>query len=109
MLLNPSSEFYARFKVHLNENYEDNYFDADLLVMELNSRGLEARVSRTNENAEALADWLFLRSKVGGMKETVIEEVFYPKYQSKENYEQCMRPRVTTNSSSLKGDSDEYL
>ncbi|KAE9396407.1 PLP-dependent transferase [Gymnopus androsaceus JB14] len=95
MLLNPSSEFYARFKAHLNENYEDNYFDADVLVMELNSRGLEARVARTNENAEALADWLFLRSKVGGMKETVIEEVFYPKYQSKENYEQCMRPRVS--------------
>ncbi|KAJ3778015.1 PLP-dependent transferase [Lentinula raphanica] len=92
LLLNPQSSFYAKFKVHLDANYEDNYFDADALVMELNSRGFEERLHKINNNAEALADWLFDRSKVGGKMNTVIEEVFYPKYQCREHYERCMRP-----------------
>lgn len=91
LLLNPSSHFYASFKAHLDANYEDDYFGADALVMELNSRGFEERLSTINRNAEALADWLFIRSKVGGEEKTVIEEVFYPKYQHRKNYERCMR------------------
>lgn len=77
--------------------------------MELNSRGLEARVSKTNQNAEALADWLFSRSKVGGMEETVIEEVFYPKYQTRENYQRCMRDIANSESVLLESSSDSDI
>lgn len=86
-------------------NYEDNYFDADALVMELNSQGFESRVAKTNENGETLADWLFSRSKAGGMNESVIEEVFYPKYQSRENFERCMRAPIKAPSGSVLEDS----
>ncbi|KAE9396415.1 PLP-dependent transferase [Gymnopus androsaceus JB14] len=96
LLLNPSSEFYARFKAHLNGNYEDNYFDADALVMEINSRGVEDRLAKINKNTEALADWLFSRSKAGAMNNSVIQEVFYPKYQSHEKYERCIRTVTAT-------------
>ncbi|KAF5390308.1 hypothetical protein D9757_002816 [Collybiopsis confluens] len=91
MLLNPSSRFYTKFKAYLDHNYEDNYCSWDALVMELNSRGLEERLVKVNKNAELLADWLFMRSKAGGKDDTVIDEVFYPKYQYPKNYEHCMR------------------
>lgn len=59
--------------------------------MELNSRGMEDRLSRININSEALADWLFARSRAGGMENSIIDKVFYPKYKSRDNYERCMR------------------
>ena len=89
-MLNPASPFYAEFKKHLVATYEDNYFGNDALVMEINSRGIEERVASTNRNAEALADMLYAQSVVSGAKHnTIVKEVFYPKYQSRENYERC--------------------
>ncbi|KAJ4486280.1 PLP-dependent transferase [Lentinula aciculospora] len=108
LLLNPSSHFYPKFKAYLDANYEDDYFDADALVMELNSRGFEERLTQINRNSEALADWLFVRSKVGGMENTVIEEVFYPKYQSRENYEHCMRVVSTSGEDSTGTNQDQF-
>jgi cystathionine gamma-synthase len=75
----------------LDENYEDTYCGFDALVMELNSRGFEKRVIKTNKNAEMLADWLFDRSKAKGVENAVIDEVLYPKYVCREDYEHCMR------------------
>ena len=89
LMLNPTSPFYAEFKKHLVATYEDNYFDNDALVMEINSRGVEERVASTNRNAEALADMLYAQSVVSGAKNTIVKEVFYPKYQSRENYDRC--------------------
>ena len=88
-MLNPSSPFYAEFKKHLVTTYEDNYFGNDALVMEVNSRGIEQRVAATNRNAEALADMLYAQSVISGAKNTIVQEVFYPKYQSRENYDRC--------------------
>ena len=89
LMLNPTSPFYAEFKEHLVATYEDNYFGNDALVMEINSRGIEERVAATNRNAEALADMLYAQSVVSGAKDTIVQEVFYPKYQSRENYDRC--------------------
>ena len=88
-MLNPASPFYAEFKEHLNTTYEDIYFGHDALVMEMNSRDIEERIAVTNRNAEALADMLYEQSAVSGAKDTIVEEVFYPKYQSRENYDRC--------------------
>ena len=88
-MLNPTSPFYSEFKKHLDTTYEDNYFDNDALVMEINSRGIEERIASINRNAEALADMLYEQSVVSGAKNTIVKEVFYPKYQSRENYDRC--------------------
>ena len=88
-MLNPASPFYAEFKEHLVETYEDNYFGNDALVMEMNSREIEERIAVTNSNAEALADMLYAKSVISGAKDTIVQEVFYPKYQSRENYDRC--------------------
>ena len=89
LMINPASPFYAEFKEHLVATYEDTYFGHDALVMEVNSREIEERIAATNRNAEALADMLYARSVVSGAKNTIVREVFYPKYQSRENYERC--------------------
>ncbi|KAJ3841699.1 pyridoxal phosphate-dependent transferase [Lentinula raphanica] len=91
LLLNPRSMFYPQFKAYQDTHYADDYFDADALVMELNSRGFEERLSKINRNAEDFADWLYSRSQMGGMKDAVVEKVFYPKYQDRDNYHRCMR------------------
>jgi cystathionine gamma-synthase len=88
-MLNPTSPFYVEFKEHLVATYEDNYFGIDALVMETNSREIEERIAATNRNAEALADMLYAQSVVSGAKNTIVQEVFYPKYQSRENYDRC--------------------
>jgi cystathionine gamma-synthase len=69
--------------------YEDSYFGNDALVMEINSRGIEERIASTNRNTEALADMLYAQSVVSGAKNTIVKEVFYPKYQSRGNYDRC--------------------
>ena len=87
-MLNPASPFYTEFKEYLVSTYEDNYFSNDALVMEINSREIEKRIATTNHNAEALADMLYAQSVVSGAKNTtIVKEVFYPKYQSRENYD----------------------
>ena len=88
-MLNPASPFYAKFKEHLVTTYEDNYFGNDALVMEINSREIEERIATTNRNAEALTDMLYMQSVVSGAKNTIVQEVFYPKYQTRGNYECC--------------------
>ena len=88
-MLNPASPFYAEFKEHLVATYEDTYFGNDALVMEINSRGIEERIAITNRNAEALADMFYAQSVVSGAKNAIVREVFYPKYQSRENYDRC--------------------
>jgi cystathionine gamma-synthase len=89
-MLNPASPFYAEFKEHLVATYEDSYFGIDALVMEINSREIEERVAVTNRNAEALADLLYPQSAVSAAKNAIVQEVFYPKYQSRENYDRCL-------------------
>ena len=89
LMLNPASSFYTEFKAHMDATYEDTYFSHDALVMEINSREIEERTAALNRNAEALADMLYMKSVVAGTKNTVVQEVLYPKYQSRQNYDRC--------------------
>jgi len=93
LMLNPSSRFFNEFKQHMQATYEDNYFDRDVLVMEVNSRGMEDRVAVINRNAEALSDMLYALSATAGIVKgnCIVKEVFYPKYQNPENYRRCCR------------------
>ena len=89
-MLNSASPFYTEFKSHMVATYEDTYFGHDALVMEVNSRELGERVAITNRNAEALSDMLYAQSAVAGAKNTIVQEVFYPKYQWRANYDRCL-------------------
>lgn len=91
-MLNPTSRFYDDLKQYIEVTYQDNYFDNDVLVMEMNSRGMEERVAIINHNAEALSDMLYTLSAAAGIVQScVIKEVFYPKYQNRETYKRCCR------------------
>ena len=90
LMLNPASPFYPELKEQLAATYEDSYFGIDALVMEMNSREIEERVSVTNHNAEALADMLYAQSVVAGAKNAIVQEVFYSKYQWRENYDRSL-------------------
>lgn len=89
LMLNPASRFYAKFKAHMDSTYEDTYFDSDVLVMEMNSRGMSERLTAINRNAEALSDMLYAQSAAAGVEGAIIKEVFYPKYQTRDNYDRC--------------------
>ncbi|KIK57870.1 hypothetical protein GYMLUDRAFT_228442 [Collybiopsis luxurians FD-317 M1] len=93
LMLNANSRFYKDWKQYLDATYEDIYFETDALVMEMNSRGMEERVAAMNRNAEALSDMFYAQSVASGNVGSghIIKEVFYPKYQDRENYEQCWR------------------
>jgi len=79
----------------MEATYEDTYFDSDVLVMEMNSRGMSERLAAINSNAEAVADMLYARSVAAGVEGAIIKEVFYPKYQARENYDRCRNIAAT--------------
>jgi cystathionine gamma-synthase len=70
--------------------YEDVYFDEDALYMERNSRDFRRRIRVIDNNAEAVCEFLRLRSVEGGcVSSPAVKEVFYPKWTTRENYEHC--------------------
>ena len=87
LVLNPQGRYYRALKDHLSSAYEDMYYGEDALCMKRNSRDLEQRVGAIDANAEAVCD--LLRSHSHGGR--AIKQVFYPKWTSRENYEQCRK------------------
>ncbi|KAF7986257.1 hypothetical protein HWV62_35164 [Athelia sp. TMB] len=87
LILNPAGQHYQKLKQELNATYEDIYFDEDAICMEYNSRDVVSRVRVTNDNAEAVCDFLRSRSIAGGASSAVIKEVFYPKWTTREMYD----------------------
>ena len=87
LVLNPQGRYYRALKDHLSSAYEDTYYGGDALCMERNSRDLEQRVRAIDANAEAVCELLRSHSHAGG----AIKQVFYPKWTSRENYEQCRK------------------
>lgn len=77
--------------------YEDTYWGEDSVFMERNSRNFIPRVHTINENTEALCDFLRSRSLAASptsdtnSASTVIKEIYYPKWQTRENYDACRR------------------
>lgn len=109
LVLNPKAPRYAALKAAQEERYEDAYFDEDAIYMERNSRDFQARVAQENHNAEMLCDYLQTR-RIPGPPATgivlpsasttldedtenfVVSEVYYPKYQTPEQYLAAARP-----------------
>ncbi|PWN42585.1 PLP-dependent transferase [Ceraceosorus guamensis] len=86
LVLNPRSKHAALLRQVFEQEYEDTYYGGDACVMERNSRNFAKRVVRINENAEALADFLYEERGRG-----VITDVFYPKYVTRDAYDACRR------------------
>ena len=70
-------------------SYEDTYFDEDAIYMERNSRDFRRRTPIIDDNTEAICEFLRSRSIVNGASSSVIKEVFYPKWITRDNYERC--------------------
>jgi cystathionine gamma-synthase len=89
LVLNPNGRHYRLLKGELEYSFEDVYFGEDAVYMERNSRDFRKRIKIIDSNAEAICDFLRLRSLAGGARVSVIKEVFYPKWETREHYERC--------------------
>ena len=89
LVLNPAGRHYLSLKSYMVNNYEDVYFDEDAIFMERNSRDFERRIKIIDGNTEAVCDYLRARCLSTGVSGAVIKEVFYPKWITRERYEQC--------------------
>lgn len=87
LILNPDKPFYSTLNTCLRNHFEDNFFDEDALFLERNSRTFEDRVRRINANAEGLCDYL----RTCCIPDSVLKEVYYPKYTTPHNYNECKR------------------
>lgn len=70
-------------------SYEDFYFDEDAIYMERNSRDFARRIGIIDDNTEAVCDFLRSRSLAGGALSSVVKEVYYPKWETREKYDLC--------------------
>jgi cystathionine gamma-synthase len=84
VVLNPDSAFYPALRRELAETYEDLFWEEDAAALERNSRDFSGRMAQINANTEALCDFLAAHPAVA--------RVYYPKYETPENYAQVLRP-----------------
>ncbi|EST04635.1 Cys/Met metabolism, pyridoxal phosphate-dependent enzyme [Kalmanozyma brasiliensis GHG001] len=91
MVVNPKGPHYTVLKEELEEEYEDTYFAEDAIFMERNSRDFIRRIVRIDANTRAITSMLWSHRGRGGMK-----ELFYPKFQTRENYDVCRRKKAFT-------------
>ncbi|KIM91325.1 hypothetical protein PILCRDRAFT_810588 [Piloderma croceum F 1598] len=89
LTFNPAGRHYQQLKTRLTSLYEDVYFDEDVICMELNSRDLEKRTSVIDVNTEAVCDFLRSHSIAGGMSSSVIKDILYPKWITRDKYDHC--------------------
>ncbi|KAK7696357.1 hypothetical protein QCA50_001011 [Cerrena zonata] len=91
LVLNPRGKHYASLKQHITNNFEDTYFNEDAIYMERNSRDFARRIRAIDENTEVVCDFLRSHSLASSSppENTVIKEVFYPKYTTTEHYNKC--------------------
>ncbi|KAG9005198.1 hypothetical protein FRB94_001746 [Tulasnella sp. JGI-2019a] len=97
MILNPQAPRYKALRENVLATYEDNYWPEDSLYMERNSRDFQRRINIINRNAECIAE--LLRDQSVQYHEgddtnvpRVVQEVFYPKWVTRENYDACKNP-----------------
>jgi len=87
LVVNPQGRHYRSLKDRLSSAYEDMYHGEDALYMERNSRDFQRRIKAIDANTETVCDLLQSRCQAGG----AIKHVFYPKWSTRENYEQCRK------------------
>lgn len=96
MVLNPKGRHYATLRNALREHYEDTYFDEDAIFMERNSRDFIRRIVRIDSNTRAVTSMLWREKCNQGQHPGVIKDLFYPRYQTPENYNVCRRKKAFT-------------
>lgn len=84
LIFNATSPLYENLHRTLEADYEDLLWGEDAVMLEERSRDYPERMGRINVNTEALADYLHEHPRV--------QEVYYPKYCSRENYDVIKRP-----------------
>lgn len=74
----------------MESSYEDGYFDEDAIYMERNSRDFRRRIHLIDDTTQAVCEFLHSRSLSGsGTPTSVIKDVFYPKWTTRDKYELC--------------------
>ncbi|KAH3660003.1 hypothetical protein OGAPHI_007208 [Ogataea philodendri] len=83
LVLNPKSNFYAKFKEYLDENFEDLLWAQDAIYLERNSRDFEARSKKINHNAIEVLKFF--------EKSPLLEQVYYPSTMSSKNHYDALK------------------
>lgn len=106
-MVNPKSKHFKKIYAYLAENFVDDYFHEDAVVMERNSRDFAARVRSINSNAVYVCEYLRSRSVAFSGPDSpnpspdherfVLKEVFFPKWVSRENFDLVRRPEMEDN------------
>ncbi|KIO34442.1 hypothetical protein M407DRAFT_218652 [Tulasnella calospora MUT 4182] len=101
LVLNPQRSHYNLLRDHLKTTYKELCWHEDVVCLEVNSRHFARRIDVINRNAEAVADWLWNQSEAcdvargqsqsSNAKKRVVSKVFFPKWETRENYDACRR------------------
>ncbi|CDU25415.1 probable STR2-Cystathionine gamma-synthase [Sporisorium scitamineum] len=106
MVLNPHGPHYRTLKRTMEGYYEDTYFDEDAIFMERNSRDFIRRIVRIDSNTRAVTEMLH-REKCGqGTFPGVVKNLYYPKYQTRENYDVARRKKAFTPLGGMMGEKE---
>ncbi|GJJ14955.1 hypothetical protein Clacol_009225 [Clathrus columnatus] len=100
LILSPSSRHYKELKSRIGQTYQDSYWDEDAIFLERNSRNFIKRILDVNKNAEAVCDFLHSQTSV---ENSVVKQVYYPKWETRENYDICRLPSRTVNQGNFGG------
>eukprot|EP00123_Amoebidium_parasiticum_P010043 comp19855_c1_seq1/m.23968 comp19855_c1_seq1/g.23968 ORF comp19855_c1_seq1/g.23968 comp19855_c1_seq1/m.23968 type:complete len:551 (-) comp19855_c1_seq1:107-1759(-) len=84
LVLARKGAFYEQLKKQMDEEYEDNWWYEDAVVMERNSRDVIKRSQTIAKNTERLCEALVAHPKIG--------QLHYPEYVDREKYDAFMRP-----------------
>ncbi|KAJ1024907.1 hypothetical protein NDA18_004193 [Ustilago nuda] len=106
MVLNPKGSHYYTLRSALQQHYEDTYFDEDAVFMERNSRDFIRRIVKIDSNTRAVTSMLWQEKLGRGRYPGVIKNLFYPRYQTPENYDVCRRKKAFTLLGQM-GDADK--
>lgn len=91
LVLNPRSPRAKSLRAVLEANYQDTLWPEDAIFLERNSRNFVARIAHIDRNAETVSDYLREHSQAGGCADSVVEDVFYPKYVTRHHYDAYRR------------------
>ncbi|WFD34831.1 cystathionine gamma-synthase [Malassezia cuniculi] len=100
LVLNPKSARAATLRNVLKVRYEDTQWPEDSIFLERNSRDFVPRVARIDTNAEAICEYL-LEAKAA--PNSVVRDVFYPKYVTRNHYDACRRTHQYASESAHQG------
>jgi len=74
LVLNPKAKRYQQLKQRWTEDYVDNHWAEDSIVLERNSRDFVSRIERIGVNAEAICDVLSAHPRGKSAFRTLVEK-----------------------------------